>query len=81
MSCIPVNLTILGLVHSPEEATQGLNQLAEKVSLKRNNNNNRVWCSRIVYKTIGYLGWSLKTSISNQIEEKGIYLVGKPQND
>ena len=79
MSCIPVNLTILGLVHSPEEATQGLNQLAEKVSLKRNNTNNRVWCSRIVYKTIGYLGWSLKTS--KKIEEKGIYLVGKPQND
>ena len=57
-----VSLTVLGLVRSPEEAIQGLNQSAEKVSFKEQikittgADYKTVWCSRTVHKILMYLG-------------------------
>ena len=54
--CFPVSLTILGLVHTPEDAIQGLNQPATKVELHDNSRITKghdyktVWCPRTVYK-------------------------------
>jgi len=35
-TCIPVSLTVLGLVKTPEDAIQGLNQSVDKVALHDN---------------------------------------------
>ena len=62
--CIPVSLTLLGLLQTPEDTIQGLDQSADKVKLHDNSritegfNYGIVWCPRTVHKTIGHLGWS-----------------------
>ena len=60
--CIPVSLMILGLVQTPEDAIQGLNQSVVKAEVHDNScitegsDYKTVWCPRTVHKTIGHLG-------------------------
>ena len=85
--CIPVSLTVLGLVRSPEDTMHALNQSVEHIEIHDNSritagsDYKTVWCPKTVHKTIGHLGWSCRKLKSKIIEEEGIYLVEGTQNN
>ena len=87
ITCIPVSLLVLGLVKTPEDAIQGLNQSAYMVALQDNSRITEgsdyatVWCPRIVHRTIGHLGWSCRKILSKSITNVGMYLIEKTQNN
>ena len=75
--CLPVSLTVLGIVRSPEDAIKCLNQSAECVKLHDNSHitagsDYKIgWCPRTVHETIWYLGWSCRKLKSKVFEEGG----------
>ena len=85
--CIPVIITVLGLVKTPEDAIQGLDQSVDKVVLHDNSriteesNYATVWCLWTVHKTIGHLGWSCRKVPSKQITNVGMYLIEGTQKN
>ena len=87
ITCIPVILTVLGLVKTPEDTIQGLNQSADMVALHDNSRITErsdyatVWCPRTVYKTIGHLEWSCRKVPSKTINKVGMYLIEGTQNN
>jgi len=56
--CIPVSLTVLGLVQTLKDTIQGLNQSAVKVEFHDNSRITEgsvyktVWCPRTIHRTI-----------------------------
>ena len=87
LTCIPVSLLVLGLVETPEDAIQGLNQSADIVAIKDNNriteglDYETVWCPRSVHRTMGSLGWSCRKVRSKLITNVGVYLIEGTQNN
>ena len=87
LTCIPVSLLVLGLVETPEDAIQGLNQSADIVAIKDNNRITEgsdyatVWCPRAVHRTMGSLGWSCRKIRSKLITNVGMYLIEGTQNN
>ena len=85
--CIPTSLTVIGLVNTPEDVIQGLNQSADKVALHDNSGITEgsdyatVWYSRSVHKTIGHLEFSYRKVPSKTITKVGIYLIEGTQNN
>ena len=85
--CIPVGLTVLGLVQTPENTIQGLNQSTAKIELHDNScitegsDYKTVWCPQTVHKTIGHLGWSCRKFTSKQINNEEMCLVEEIQNN
>ena len=85
--CIPVSLTVLGLVKAPEDAIQGLNQSVDKVALYDNSritegsNYATVWCPRTVHKIMGHLGWLCRKVSSKKITNVEMYLIEGTQNN
>ena len=85
--CIPVSLTVLGLVQTPEDKIQGLNQSVAKVKLYDNSritegsDYKTVWFPRTVHTTIGHLGWSCRKLILKHINDEGMYLVEETKNN
>ena len=87
ITCIPVSLTVLGLVKTPEDTIQGLNQSVDKVALHDNSRITEgsdyatVWCPPTVHTTIGHLGWSCRKVTSKNITKVGMYLIEGTQNN
>ena len=87
ITCIPVSLTVLDLVKTPDDAIQGLNRSVDKVALHHNSriiegsDYTTVWCHRTVHKTIGHLGWSCRKAHSKKITRVGMYLIEGIQNN
>ena len=85
--CIPVSLTVLGLVKTPKDAIQCLNQSADKVALHDNSRITEgsdyatVWYPRTVHKTMGHLGWYCRKVPSKKITKVGMYLIKGTQNN
>ena len=87
ITCIPVSLLVLGLVETPEDAIQGLNQSVDMVAIQDNKRTTEgseyatVWCPRTVHRTIGHLGWSCRKVRSKPITNVGMYLIEGTQNN
>ena len=87
ITCIPVSLLVLGLVETPEDTIQGLNQSTDIVDLQVNSRITEgsdyatIWCSRTVHRTIGHLGWSCRKVLSKSITNVGMYVIEGTQNN